>query len=75
MGSVQKALTFRLFGCVLVQLDRRGLDQGQPIEHPNRLVGLIRFLGHLERGGYDGPEDGESNEERRGAAQGHEAAA
>jgi len=28
-------------------------------------VGLIRFLGHFERGGYDGSEDGQRIEEGR----------
>jgi hypothetical protein len=29
-------------------------------------LGLIRFLGHFERGGYDGPDDGKRIDGRRG---------
>jgi putative transposase len=41
------------------------VDTSLPAARVVRVLGLIRFLGHLERGGYDGSSDGEWSEAGR----------
>jgi hypothetical protein len=75
--SPRGRLWFRCFRGTLTAA--RFIEFLRALQHDVRgeivLVGLIHFLGHLERGGYDGSEDGRVDEEEQRGEGGTPAAA